>query len=280
MTIVERNSKIVLYAHFLAQNGEEATISGTPTIDIYHFNNSVINDVSSENMTQVSGTLYYYEHFVAANSDETNYIAKFSASYSDGTSAVGSESFQVVRMNFFKRAASGGPVVSGKTIIKDIWTTDEKKNIIDAISNLKTKIDSISIENIGTINDLSSMTGKIKKDVLMMKVLMEERPNQMQKYTNEITDMKEKVNENINEINKEIFSLSGKISTEQKTLLKEKLDEIKLMNISKNNTFNTIFEKTNEKIEKLETLLNELSQIVIKQADTTTLESIGDKNAE
>jgi len=110
-----------LYAHFLTIAGEEATVVGTPTIKIYHYDGSaIVTDVNNDNMIQVSGTLYRYD-WTYPQLQKRAYVAVYSATYDDGTNATGSEVF---RIDDYK------PIIMGQSIT-GVWDQPENDSTYD-----------------------------------------------------------------------------------------------------------------------------------------------------
>lgn len=125
--IYERASSVMFYAEFLDWKGSPATISGTPTITINHYAGSLKTDVSSSNMTNLSGSKYYYEYHIPANADKTDYLVTYSAIYSDGTNVNGNEGFYVIDRNFYDRSKGSFTRVVAKGL------NDEDKNYLDSL---------------------------------------------------------------------------------------------------------------------------------------------------
>ena len=133
MVEYEQDTRIVLYATFLTQLGEAATISGTPTITVRHYNAGVKTDVNAQDMTQLAGSTYYYEYHIANSADKTVYTVHYNATYSDSTAVVGNEEFYVIPRKFYSRKA-GGLV---QRFPKSIWSGDEKDLIVRKIGQLE-----------------------------------------------------------------------------------------------------------------------------------------------
>lgn len=161
MITYEQNSTAILYATFVDYKGEGATISGTPTISIYHEKSgSVITDVNNENMTPLSGSTYYYEYYIAPNSDKSTYNVKFAATYSDGISVVGDDSFMVVSSDFYNRKTGG---MVQKIINRGVWTKKEKDIVLDIIIRMSNLINHISknLNNAADIKDIKQSSKNI-----------------------------------------------------------------------------------------------------------------------
>ena len=155
----EQNSSVYLYTTFVNMSGESATISGTPTISVYHMaEGGTKTDVNSANMTQLVDSTYFYKHHIAARADLTTYTAVFSATYSDATLAVGNSDFLVIPRKFYKR--KGGSLVA--KIIKDkVWTEKDKELVLDLIKEIASKN-----------TDVSSLEAKLDNSTQAVKTLL------------------------------------------------------------------------------------------------------------
>jgi hypothetical protein len=152
LNICERGEEAVIYATFVTTTGEAASIVGTPTISLYHYKaEGTITDVSAEDMTTLTGTTYYYKHFFPANADKGNYVAKFAATYDTGEAVIGEQEIIVVNKGYYEGATklTGGVV---KTINKDTWKPQEKKEMLDSLVKFKESMD-----------ELKSLTASIQK---------------------------------------------------------------------------------------------------------------------
>ena len=175
----EEHTPVILKCHFLTQQGEEATISGTPTITIKHYNgSSIVTDVSAQNMTQITGTLYYYE-WAYATWQTRAYVATYAASYTDGSNVTGSETFSII-----KKRVSGGGAVAG------VWSPEEKEKLLKEIENLKEGMSQlVSLDDVKGI--IEKLQDNIDKIILMVKG---KRPELPAKLINELQTIKQSLN--------------------------------------------------------------------------------------
>ena len=143
--IVEQNSELNFYVTFLDFLGEAASISGTPTISVFHRQGaSTKTDINANNLTQLNETTYYLKWRPSARAYKGTYVAKYSATYNDGTDVLGEESFQIVdRAHYGKNV--GGLVLKGKgtTAAEPIWSENEKNKVFEILDGLILKISSI-----------------------------------------------------------------------------------------------------------------------------------------
>ena len=137
MTEYEQGSSPVFYVTFADANGEPASVT-SGTIAIRHrYGSSTTTDVNDELLTQLNGSTYYYGGWsIPSSADRTVYDVRYIGTYSDGTIAIGDETFYVIGRSFFDKR--GGGMV--KTVTKrDTWTNEEKENLLSAISELARK---------------------------------------------------------------------------------------------------------------------------------------------
>ena len=195
--INEQGSKVYLYATFVDRASEAANVSGTPLISIFHRQGTQdITDIASKNMSNISGTSYYYKWSPTSRAFKGDYIAKYSVDYTDNTNVVGVEEFQIVDRGHYSKVV-GGLVHkgSGKTIIKDTWTTNEKESLIKKVNELGTGLDSIEV-----IKDVFSEKVRVLDDLKEKIVLdSEKRDGEVAKIDSIVktlqkssTDVKEK----------------------------------------------------------------------------------------
>lgn len=292
--IVEQNSKIKLYAHFLNQDGSEATITGTPTVSIYHIGSAVETDISNANMTQVAGTLYYYEYYVSANADKTDYTAKYSATYSDGTVAKGAESFKVVRDGYFERAVSGGLVQ--KTVVKSGWSEEEKSKLIGIVEEIKNNNNEIKELIISLENFDKEIIKETAKEIDRLNTNLTEQMNDNKNSSNET--LNNKANEYITHVNtlsenmsskmvnlsEKMASLAEKMPSKDIEILKKDIEDIKSINTKitySGEALNKISESVcnlTYKLHEFDDAFNQLAKIIIKEAETDVLEKDLDEN--
>ena len=90
--------KALLVVKWLTQTGEEATVSGTPTITIKRYNpsdNTWTTKVSAQNMTQESGSTWGYEYDTTGETAEFDYLVVYSAVV-DGLTVYAVETFRLI----------------------------------------------------------------------------------------------------------------------------------------------------------------------------------------
>lgn len=158
---IEQGSPVVIWAHFLKQDGQEATISGTPIVTIRHWQvntSSLDTDVNGENMTQVSGSLYYYV-WNYTTIVKSNYVATVATTYSTGENVKGTQTFTI---NQLKIIGAGGGV----------WTQEEKEKIIKVVNDiiktlknipkndLRAEVDNIENKLSSILNNTSELKGQ------------------------------------------------------------------------------------------------------------------------
>lgn len=215
MTEYEQDTKIVLRAVFTTLTGEAAEISGTPTITIKHrWGNAIETDVNAEDMTQISGTEYYYEWYIPARADKTEYFITYSANY-NGTTIIGGEEFQTIPRKAYSR--KGGGLVQ-RLIYKGIWQEEDIKRLFDFLDNLKEEIETIKITSKSHVNT----TTKISE---LMKTL-----NSMPEIESAIEELKQKLN---NFETKDIKDIKGQLVALQENL--SEIGEINIKNLSDKN---------------------------------------------
>lgn len=137
MQVFESSISAELVATFLKNTGEAATISGTPQVTIYYVSSgAAVTQLSTTNMTQLTGSSYFYSWSVPSPDNLRVYIVRYSATYSDSTSVVGEETVLVVPKWFYSRRWQGGGWM--KEIIKgdESWKKEEKDNLLNTIEKL------------------------------------------------------------------------------------------------------------------------------------------------
>ena len=198
--IFEQDEKVTLYVLFTKQDGSAATISGTPTITIYHVvGASVKTDVNATNMTQLNGSLYYYEHYINAGADKTTYVARYSGTYSDGTVVVASDTFYVVPNHFYDKGTSG---LLQKTIVRNEWTKEEKDSFfsqLKKLTNILSEINSIRNSLADTTIQYDDKTGKITNELAEIKKQFSSISNKMEKSISLLS-------ENVSQTGEKIYS--------------------------------------------------------------------------
>ena len=106
--------QLTFFVHWLKQTAEEATVTGTPTITIYHYESAAIQtDVNAQNMTNVAGTSIWYYPWTPTIEEMMNYFAVCSAVVS-GLTVKTSEVFIID--NIYK-VESGRWLISGTQMI-------------------------------------------------------------------------------------------------------------------------------------------------------------------
>lgn len=115
----------VLFAQWLNLDGTEATLTGTPTISIYHYDGaSIITDISAENMVQLSGSVYYY-NWLHTKASRTSYIAVCSG-------VIGGRTVKTSETFTFEDNSSYGIAIGGG----GIWTIEDKDTIIKMLKEI------------------------------------------------------------------------------------------------------------------------------------------------
>jgi hypothetical protein len=138
MTEYEQGSSPVFYVTFADANGEPASVvSGTITVR-HRWGSSTTTDVDDANLTQLNGSTYYYSNWsIPSAADRTVYDVRYIGTYSDGTIAIGDETFYVIGRAFFDKSTGGGMV---RNVTKrDTWTKEEKDKLLETISELAEK---------------------------------------------------------------------------------------------------------------------------------------------
>jgi hypothetical protein len=93
----------VFYASFLNKQGDEAQISGSPTITISHFDNqSVIVDIDKQSMFLVNGGNYVY-NWDLPKADSTKSFNVTYRAYYDDSEVVGCETFTLQERGISKK---------------------------------------------------------------------------------------------------------------------------------------------------------------------------------
>jgi len=159
-------SSAVFFAHWLQLDGTESTITGTPTITIYHYDSgSITTDVNAVNMTQLSGSLYYYnwQHTKALR---TSYVAVCSGVVS-GITVKTSETFT------FEDQGAFGVAVGGE----GIWTEEEKNNIIKMIKTILNRLPQIQSQTESNFNDINKLISNLQINIEKSNISDEIRSN-------------------------------------------------------------------------------------------------------
>jgi hypothetical protein len=171
---VEHGNPAVIWAHFLKQDGQEATITGIPTITIRHYqpNTSIlVTDVNGSNMTQVSGSLYYYI-WNYTDIYKISYATTIAGTYNTGESVTGTQVFSIRDLKIF---GGGGSIWSPQekdtvikaiekiiNILKDTVNKDEISNEINNVEKtISAMISNIEVQNKERDKDIEILTGKI-----------------------------------------------------------------------------------------------------------------------
>lgn len=209
----EEHTPVILKCHFLTQRGEEATISGTPTITIKHYDGSSMQtDVSAQNMTQVSGSLYYYE-WAYASWQTRAYIATYNATYTDGTSVTGSETFTIVKL----KTTSGGAAITG------IWSEAEKDKLLKEIKNLKE-----GIAQLATVADVLDVIAKLKERIDEIIIRLQNNESVNKNASTEIVDRLSAIRSNLSDLTDDA-EIQGKllVAMADLTALGKVIEEVK-----------------------------------------------------
>ena len=211
---------------FLDANGEEAEITGTPTISIYHRKgDSTVTDVNAQSMIQLSGSKYFYEYHIPANADKTVYYVVYNATYSDGTKAVGDETFQVVPRKFFSKKGGG---FTSKTIYKGVWTRKEKESLLEKLNKLLAKLEDMNVIEKKKLSEEIERLKLIKKEILES-IKTSDYSESLQKILTILYELKRQ-KEGKGIISK-LQSLANKVNKiEERTIIldrKKEIDEIK-----------------------------------------------------
>jgi hypothetical protein len=115
--LVEQGRAHVFYATFLNIDGSEATVAGTPTIEVrVNLKGSIKIDMASTPMVSVNGSTYSYIYPISSAKMQTDYTAIYRATYADGTHVVFNEPFTVASPDFFSGVKGSG--LFQKTIIE------------------------------------------------------------------------------------------------------------------------------------------------------------------
>jgi len=191
---VEQGNPAILFAHFLKQSGEEATISGTPTITIRHYQHttsSLDTDVSAQDMTLISGSLYYYK-WAYTTIVKSQYAATFAATYNTGESVTGTKTFALMSSKII------GAVVG-------TWTHDEKDKVLKLMQQI-----------LSLIRDRKSL------EALQSNLDMLVKDNKLQAVgdKNRASEMINDINNEFNVVKEELNSLREKVDLQAKMLTK------------------------------------------------------------
>lgn len=146
MTEYAQNERITLRAVFTTQEGEAAEVVGTPTISIWHYYSKTKTlDVTSADMTHITGSEYVYDWHIPASADKAVYFVTYNATYSDGTNVIGGEAFHVIPRKFYSKIGGGftQKIISG-------FDKEEKKKLFLFLEMIAEKIN--KIEGIEKIN--------------------------------------------------------------------------------------------------------------------------------
>lgn len=248
--IFNQNSTAVLFATFVDYKGEAATISGTPTISIYHVNNgNVTTDVNAQDMTQLTGSTYYYEYYIGTAADKTNYVARFSAVYSDGTNALGEETFQVTDRRFFEPRRGGSTI---RNILGDqIWTKEEKDKIVKSMSS---------------INDILVMAVSINKSLMQIDKRNTKKIDMSQ-------DLITKLSDNVNKIKSD---MSDDDARDHINNIKTQLNDMKAKLDAPEDT--SQYDDISSKMQSVESVVGDISKLLVKIIPSKEIEGMLDES--
>jgi len=144
------NDIAVLTVTWLDQTGVEATITGTPTITIKKYNpttDSWSTEIDSVNMTQDSGSSWFYEFDTSGETENYDYKVFYNATI-DGLSVEDTEEFRII-------PESGDSATSAEL-------TAAKNEILSQVKELRHGNEQIEFTHTGS--QLTSMTIKTKSD--------------------------------------------------------------------------------------------------------------------
>jgi len=253
MTVYAQGETVLLFVTFATSKGEAATISGTPTISIYHrWGGSTTTDVNAQNLTQLTATTYYYSFYVNTSADKTDYVVKYAATYTDGTSAIGEDIFKVVDGKFYKKPLAGS---SQTTIVRPIWTAEEKEKLIKTMRMIETLT-----KNLAEVTKLlTKANAEIAKSVEKVSSKLVDSDIKIENLKNEINEDTKESSIKYDKITKEVAGVTN-------------LQSIKFSEIEKANS------EATQKIQKIQSDIDELAKLVIKSLPAERLKEITNGN--
>ena len=208
---IEQGTSQSFYATFADYDGSEVSILSSAIIISHRHGGSTTTDVNNVQMTQFSGSTYYYTFDFARNCDLGKYAVKYIGLYSDGTVRIGAEDIQLVARGAFEKTR-GGTVKN--PIHKDVWLPSEKYDIIGAIKEIQsTLVDINSIK--GNLTDLKTDFVNTKK------ILDEEKEIDFNPIITRLSD----IENNITKIFSEKGASNSEIKIDDKTFC-DKIDRL------------------------------------------------------
>lgn len=256
----EQGTSIKLYATFVDSIGGVATITGIPTITIVMYKGPTkVIKVNAQDMSNITGSQYYYTYSIPAAATKTTYNVTYSAVYSDGNTVVGGEVFYVIpRKHYSTHGGSFNISQQGK----GIWTRTEKDDLIRAVDKLN---QSISILD---TNNKSLMSTVLSNYNTSIKTILTDLEQKTKDITDKIVDEQLVVSKSINTLNSGTIKLRDDIQGVSSSLhLLSSLDKTITNNI------NTLKDNLSVELKKLaqdnktieltniNTISNELSKL-------------------
>jgi len=144
-SLVERGRTHSFFVSFLNRDGSEATISGTPTIEIYeNHNGTITTKLSATNLSVAEGSTYTYNWSIPTAFKLADYVVKYRATYDDSTLVVTSEDITVVTADMMQAQKGAG------LFKRDIQqaTQKSKDDITAELKELRKYMGTLSIPNI------------------------------------------------------------------------------------------------------------------------------------
>jgi uncharacterized coiled-coil DUF342 family protein len=154
-----------------------------------------------------------------------DYIAKFSATYTDDTAAVGDYNFGVVDKGFFKHKSTGGLVQ--KVISTSVWTDNEKNKVIKTIDEIESKLseidkmvnNNINKQIIGISSNIADSINKISAEIKSIKddIKVNKYAKSFEEIGLKFDNLKYEfatVNANINQPDKDLLSKINELKAE------------------------------------------------------------------
>ena len=236
-TLVEQGRPHTFYATFVKIDGSEATLVGTPTIEVRVRSGGVTSvDMTAQAMTSINGSTYSYLYTITSAKKQVDYVAIYRATYSDGTNVVYNEPFTVASPDFFSGVKGSG--LFQKTIIEK---TGEQTKVIQDVK--------MAVEE--RIAELRSIVEEIKNKPQMEipKVEIPRYESALEQIAQEIEELKAKppivvenkvvefnekdYTENLNSITDTIKNLQMQFSSvSEKVITEENLKRKLLENVN------------------------------------------------
>lgn len=260
----EQGKTITLYVTFVDSTGGAASITGVPVCTIYHYRGTnKVTDVNSQDLTNVTGSQYYYRYNIPAAGAKTTYFVLYTAEYIDGNTVIGGESFYVIpKAHYLTHGGSFNMTTRGKSI----WTKPEKDDLIKSVDMLNNLLNQLELKNQKLSESISNNYDNT------LKVILTELETKTNDITHSIvTEQLElsKLQKSVETINSNDTKLTNLITTQNSKGL-HSIDELN-KTISKNidtlkNTLSielTQLVKDNQSIElsKMDSISNDLSKL-------------------